>query len=45
MVPGSTHAIWVMTQHAVLDLCGVVALADLIIHELHPPQRAVYHHR
>ena len=26
---------WVMTQHAVLELCGVVALANLIQHEIH----------
>ncbi len=26
---------WVMMQHAVLDLCGVVALANLVQHEIH----------
>jgi hypothetical protein len=26
---------WVMMQHAVLGLCGVVALANLIQHEIH----------
>ena len=26
---------WVMTQHAALDLCGVVALANHLVHEIY----------